>query len=203
MKGGVFAGLTRSSAAATHKRMLGIGLVKKICGLFTGKKLLLLVVTGVIALSGFAFKGEGEASNKFDYDSEVSPDPIIFDAPWGTPRTTKESTGLKKLVHQIQSRSWGGVLRQLALSFGIAMVLGSLVRAFLRTTVTLLVVVGGALWFLHYRGMIEPFWQDYYGVADSTRVWVMGQFESIKTFWKGSLPSAAVAIAGFGYGLKK
>lgn len=203
MKGGAFAGLTRRSAAANNKGMLGLGLVKKVFGLFTGKKLLLLVFAAAIALSGFAFKGEGGASKKFDHSSKVSDAPIISDAPWGSQRTAKESRGLKKLVHQIQSCSWGRTLMQLALSFGIAMILGSLLRAFVRTMVTSLVVVGGSLWFLQHRGIIEPFWQDYYGVADSTRVWAMAQFESIKTFLKGSLPSAAVAMAGVGYGLKK
>lgn len=183
--------------------MIGAGLVERIFGLFAGNKLVLLIAAALIAVSGFAFKGDCAGGGGLDYRAKVSDEPILTDAKWGTPRNPAESRGVQELTHRIKSRSWGSTLMQLGLSFGIAMILGSLVKAFLRTMITLIVVVGGALWFLQYKGIIEPFWQDYYGVADSTRVWAMAQFESIKTFLKGSLPSAGAAMIGFGFGLKK
>ena len=183
--------------------MIGVGLVHKILGLFAGNKRLLLIAATVIAASGFIFKGVDTEPNPLDYRAKVSDEPIITDAEWGVPRNREESRGLQELAHRIQSRSWGSAVMQIGLSFGIAMILGSLARAFVRTMIILTVVVGGALWFLQHKGIIDPFWQDYYGVADSTRVWAMAQFESIKTFLKGSLPSAGAAMIGFGFGLKK
>ncbi|MDF1738124.1 MAG: hypothetical protein P1U86_03105 [Verrucomicrobiales bacterium] len=183
--------------------MAGGEVIGKIFGLFAGNKRVFLVVATLIAAGGFAFKGNETDSKRFDYDTKVSDEPIVTKVEWGAPREEEKPLGLKDLAHRIKNRSWGSAVMELGLSFGIAMILGSLVRAFVRTMITLIVVVGGALWFLQHKGIIEPFWQDYYGVAESTRVWAMAQFESVKTFFKGSLPSAGAAMAGFGFGLKK
>ncbi len=183
--------------------MIGVGLVKKIFGLFAGNKLLLLVAAALITVAGFAFQGDAPSSDGFDYRAKVSDEPIMTDAKWGAPRNKEEYRGFQELTHRIRSRSWGSTLMLLGLSFGIAMILGSLMKAFVRTVVTLILVVGGTLWFLQHKGIIEPFWQDYYGVADSTRIWAMAQFESMKPLMKGSLPSAAAAMVGFGFGLRK
>ena len=183
--------------------MIGVGLVKKILGLFAGKKLVLLVAAALITVGGFAFKGEGGSGKGLDYRAKVSEEPIMTDAEWGRPRDKEELRGFQELTHRIRSRSWGSTIMKLGLSFGVAMILGSLVKAFVRTMVTLIVVVGGALWFLQHKGLIEPFWQDYSEVADSTRIWGIAQFESMKTLMKGALPSAAAAMMGFALGLRK
>ncbi len=183
--------------------MTGGGLVKDIFGLFTGRKGLWLIAAVLIAGAGFAFKNDRNEQVRYDYAAEVSEEPIITHAEWGAPRTAAESRGLQELAHRIKSRSWGSSLMQLGLCFGVAMVLGTLMRAFVRTMLTLIVVVGGVLWFLQHRGIIEPFRQDYYDAADSARVWAMAQFESAKSFLKGSLPLAGAAMIGFGFGLKK
>lgn len=180
--------------------MAGAEAVKKIFELFAGRKRVLLVLATLIAAGGFAFKGNNTDSKRFDDHTRVSDEPIMRNVEWGSPRQEEKSLGLKDLAERIKARSWGSAVMELGLSFGIAMILGSLARAFVRTMVTLIVVVGSALWFLQHKGIVDPFWQDYYGVAESTGVWAMAQFESVKTFLKGSLPSAGAALVGFGFG---
>lgn len=99
--------------------------------------------------------------------------------------------------------SWGDASLRLGASFAVAMLLGSLVRTFLRAVLTVLVVGGALLWFLAERQLIEPFWQPYLTGEIDIKPWVTSQADSLITLLKGYLPSAGAAITGLGFGLRK
>ncbi|MEM6915469.1 MAG: hypothetical protein AAF491_02790, partial [Verrucomicrobiota bacterium] len=92
---------------------------------------------------------------------------------------------------------------RIGLSFGIAMIFASLLRAFLKTMITFVLLAAIVCWFLHTRGLIEPFWEDYRFSVGEAENWIAGQFYTIKEFVGGVLPSAGAAVTGFVLGLRK
>ncbi|MEX2581299.1 MAG: hypothetical protein WD342_19740 [Verrucomicrobiales bacterium] len=99
--------------------------------------------------------------------------------------------------------SWGDASVRLGLSFIGAMIAGSFARAFFKTAISIAVVAAGTLWFLEHRGVIDPFWKEYYGSLGETKDWVVAQTDSARAFLKGYIPSAGAALVGFGFGLRK
>lgn len=83
------------------------------------------------------------------------------------------------------------------------MVFGSLLRVALKTMVTTLVAGAVILWILQTQGIIEPFWDDYYGTVSESRNWLVSRATMIGTLLKEHLPSAGAALVGFGFGLRK
>lgn len=98
---------------------------------------------------------------------------------------------------------WGDASLRLGGSFAVAMLLGSLVRTFLRAAVTILLLGGALLWFLADRNLIDPFWQPYLTGEIDIKPWLTSQADSLATLLKGYLPSAGAAITGLGFGLRK
>lgn len=99
--------------------------------------------------------------------------------------------------------SWGDASLRLGGSFAVAMLLGSLVRTFLRAALTILLFGGALLWFLADRNLIDPFWQPYLTGQIDIKPWLNSQADSLVTLLKGYLPSAGAAITGLGFGLRK
>ena len=54
---------------------------------------------------------------------------------------------------------------RLGLSFGIAMIVGFLLNAFLRPMLTVTVVTGIVLFLLFNHGVIDPLWENYASAA--------------------------------------
>lgn len=171
--------------------MLGIGTV---LSCFTGFRGRLLLFAGCLALLGLGL-------NSLD----------LLDPEKGV-RVSEKSThslssGLveqsRNLAEFSRSTTWGDAAIRIGLSFGLAMIFASLLRAFLKTMITFLLFAVGVSWFLHYQGLIEPFWKDFDFSVDDTRRWVAGQFETVKEFVGGVLPSTGAAIVGFIFGLRK
>ncbi len=99
--------------------------------------------------------------------------------------------------------SWGDATTRLGGSFVVALILGTLFRAFLKTMVTAACVVGIIVWFLHSKGLMDPFWESYSLNAESIGQWVSAQTETVVSFLKGYLPSTGAGVAGFIAGVKK
>ncbi|MEM9281370.1 MAG: hypothetical protein AAGA96_06055 [Verrucomicrobiota bacterium] len=96
---------------------------------------------------------------------------------------------------------WADILLSLGISFLVAMAIGKLLRAFLRTMITILVVGGITLYFLSQQGMVDPFWENLAapGVAD----WAASEGHSVWTQLRETVPSMGAALVGLGFGLKR
>jgi len=117
--------------------------------------------------------------------------------------TDSSTSGDAKPASNLREKSWGDAAVRLGGCFMVAMVVGSLLRVFVKTMFIFLLVVGGALWFLEHEGVIDPFWHQYMSSWDATREWLVAQTDSVKSLLKGYLPSAGAALVGFGFGLGK
>lgn len=109
----------------------------------------------------------------------------------------------KKIEVEERGRTWGDAAVRFGLSFGIAMIAGSLLRVFLKTMITLFVIAAVVLFLLYHQGLVEPFWQDYPAAAGDAKDWAVAHKESVQQFLKGYVPSAGAALIGFGFGLRK
>ncbi|MEM7602487.1 MAG: hypothetical protein AAF357_13845, partial [Verrucomicrobiota bacterium] len=107
------------------------------------------------------------------------------------------------LAEYSRSSTWGDAAIRIALSFGIAMIFASLLRAFLKSMVLIVIVAAVVCWFLHLRGLIDPFWEDFAFSAVEAKAWASSQFKTMKGFVGGVLPSSGAALAGFLFGLRK
>jgi len=160
---------------------------------FSGFKGRLLLTAGAIVLFGMAWSGGREFLDR-ELFTKTSGD-SMGEAKWSEGSFFRENFILKGEV-------WGHAAVKIGLSFIVAMVFGSLLRAAFKTAVTLLILTAVALWFLENQGYVQ-IWDDYYqsvqagGTWLTTRIGVMGQF------LKEHLPSASAALVGFGFGLKR
>lgn len=125
----------------------------------------------------------------------------------GTPRTSLRSdwnqNSRAMFAAQEKSQTWGDAAIRLGGSFMVAMVAASLLRVFFKTALTVVMLVVAVSWFLEYRGIIEPFWHDYYSSLGNARNWAVSQTHTAKEFLKGYVPSATAALIGFGFGLRR
>jgi len=98
---------------------------------------------------------------------------------------------------------WSDATVRLGLSFFVAMVVGSVLRSFVKSMAVITIVLGGAYWYMLSQGMVEPLWEPDKGFFVTAKDWVVVQSESVKGFLKGYLPSAGAASLGFLFGLAK
>ncbi len=112
----------------------------------------------------------------------------------GTPKRAE----VEQRVH-----SWGDAAIRFGGSFMVAMIVGSLLRVFMRTMVITLFVAGGVLWFLNSRGMVEPFWEDAFDSWGHAKDWIVMQTRSVTDFLRGYIPSMTAGLVGLGFGLRK
>ena len=169
--------------------------LSEVIGGFSGAKGRCLLVAAVVAICGFAMKGM-EMNSSGGIEARSSGDSRIVSSDWRENSTTKNAI-------QKRGRTWGAAATRLGLSFGIAMIVGSLLRAFLRSMLTVIVVTGIVLFLLYNQGIIDPFWKDYDAAANEAKVWAMEQKNSVQRFLQGYVPSAGAALIGFGFGLRK
>ncbi len=170
--------------------MLGL---REIIGGFGGGKMRLLLAAGAVAGSGVLWNGGDLVPDSGAVRPNVAVDPLRLDqGEHGVRGGDSENKG--NLGHTAVS---------LGISFIVAMVIGSLLRVALRTMVTTLVAGAVILWILQTQGIIEPFWDDYYGTVSESRNWLISRATTIGTLLKEHLPSAGAALVGFGFGLRK
>lgn len=122
-----------------------------------------------------------------------------------TPSMRTDWTSNSKTRMEIEQRahSWGDAAIRFGGSFMVAMIVASLLRAFVKTMAVALVVVGVLLFYLDSRGMVEPFWQDAFESWEQAKSWLIAQTDTFVGFLKGYVPSMTAALLGFGFGLRK
>lgn len=166
----------------------------ELIGGFSGTKSRLLVFAGLFVVAGLILNAGKWLPSSDSTGRSVNPSTSVR-SDW-----TENSRAAVSVVHH--SRTWGDVAIRLGLSFMIAMVAASLLRAFLKTMISVLLMAVVVCWFLNYRGIIDPFWEDYYSSLGEAKNWAISQTDTIKTFLKGYVPSVGAALVGFGFGLK-
>lgn len=162
----------------------------------SGRKGKLLIFAGICVVVGLALN----AGDYFGSEPRITENST-------TPANSLQSnwTETSSAVEVVKKRAhtWGDAAIRFGGSFMIAMVIGSLLRAFVRTMVIALVVAGGVLWYLNWKGFVEPFWEDAFDSWSHAKGWMVAQTESTKHFLQGYVPSLSAALVGFGFGLRK
>lgn len=166
----------------------------EVLGGFSGKKGRWLLLAAIVAGFGFVL-------NTVDF-SIPSKGPVAGKKEEVVSSDWRENSRTKVTIEQ-NTRTWGDAAMRLGLSFGIAMIAGSLLRACLKTTLTLFAITGVVLFVLYQQGMIEPFWRDYTRAAEEAKDWALLQKDAVSRFLKGYVPSTGAALIGFGFGLRK
>lgn len=99
---------------------------------------------------------------------------------------------------------WAPLLAKGGLSFFVAFCIGYALRTFLKGTMLVVGVVALAVFGLQKAGILgEVNWDKAQGYWDNLTANVGEQFESLKTFVSGSLPSAASGTAGLFAGFRR
>lgn len=168
--------------------------LSEIIGGFSGFKGKALLYVGVVVLAGAVWTNGREMQRS----GHVFKAPTSsFGTNWtGVGGGGKEDFFLKK----------GDVLGKAAvtvgLSFMVAMIAGSFLRAAFKTAVGLLLLSGVAIWFLESQGYVS-LWNDYFDAVRNGGNWVTTHLDLIGEFLGKHLPSAGAALVGFGFGLRR
>lgn len=177
-------------------------------GFFSGKQRI-LGGSLALALMGFVWQGEGEQAAIYrdeparDAGAQAEPARKSSQNQAVSIRES-DSSAMEQVGAFAKSHpSWGNAAMRFGLSFFVAMMIASLLKAFVKTMVVVLLVVGGALVFMEHRGMIEPFWDQQMGFLISAKDWTINQSDSVVGFLKGYLPSTGAASAGFFMGIRR
>ena len=102
------------------------------------------------------------------------------------------------------STLWAPLMAKGGLSFFIAFSIGYALRTFLKGTMLVIGVVALAIFGLQKAGIIEDInWGKAQGYWDSLTANLGSQFESLKTFVSGSLPSAGTGGVGLVAGFRR
>lgn len=167
---------------------------------------LLLTMFGVVWHGGergvFKQKKDIYGEREFVTESEYAQNGKVDRIALPTAQYSAEEPARERIAN-FKLPSWGNTAIQLGFSFLVAMVVGALLRAFIRTMLAILLVVGAFMFFFESRGIIEPFWGHGHNVVNGTKDWVGGQTSSAKSLLQVSLPSSIAATIGFFFGLRK
>lgn len=102
------------------------------------------------------------------------------------------------------STLWAPLLAKGGLSFFVAFCIGYALRTFLKGTMLVVGVVALAIFGLQKAGILgEIDWAKAQGYWDDLTAGIGSQFESLKTFVTGSLPSAASGGVGLMAGFRR
>lgn len=162
-----------------------------------------------VALMGFVWQGEGEQAaihrDEPAREARTQSEPARKSAQnQSSDFRQSDSSAIEQVEAFAKNHpSWGNAAMRFGLSFFVAMMIASLLKTFVKTMIVVLVVVGGALIFMEYRGMIEPFWDQQMGFLVSGKDWMVNQSDSVVGFLKGYLPSTGAASAGFFMGIRR
>lgn len=159
-------------------------------GGFYGRKQKLLLFAAVLVAFGLL------ASVFVEPHSGTGNDPRQASTQW-------QGKSQSKLAIEESAATYGDAAMRFGASFGIAMVLASLLRAFLKTMATIIAVTAVVIFVFYSQGWVDPFWEEWIPRAGHAREWAIEQTRSIGAFVKGHVPSMGAALVGFGCGLKR
>ncbi len=160
---------------------------------FSGLKGRLLLFAGIIVLGGMAWNG---ASGFYKNGGvPIIQGPSVKGKDW-TQGPSVAGTVVRKGDRFSQAMIGVG------LSFMIAMIAASVLRAALKTGITLLLIGGLAVWFLDSRGYVN-WWSTYLETAKAGGTWINGHVAALRELMHTHLPSASAALIGFGFGLRR
>lgn len=168
--------------------------ITEIIGGFSGFKARMLLFAGIVVLTGSVWTNGREMQRSGG----------VFKAP-SAPSVKNWSQGTTPAEGNVflhKSDLWGKGAVTLGLSFMIAMITGSILRAAFKTAVSLLLLSGVAIWILENQGYVS-LWDDYFQSVQQGGNWVTAHVDLIGGFLEKHLPSAGVALIGFGMGLKR
>ena len=131
------------------------------------------------------------------YDGGAPMQPRVgFESDWaGNSRAAGGATG--------QADLWATSGIHLGLSFLGAMLAGGLLRTFFRSILTVILVGVITFIFLRDRGVIDPFWDQYFGSVENVKDWATVESISLWETLKDVVPSTGAALVGLGFGLKR
>jgi uncharacterized membrane protein (Fun14 family) len=168
--------------------------IAEIIGGFSGLKGRMLLFSGVVVLAGSIWSNglEMQRSGK------------IFQSPASSVGSTLTGGGssANREFYLRKSDVWSRGAVTLGLSFMVAMIAGSLLRAAFKTGVTLLVLCGVAVWILEKQGYVS-LWDEYFQSVQQGGNWMTNRVEVLGKVLQDHLPSAGVALIGFGFGLRR
>ncbi|MEM7699306.1 MAG: hypothetical protein AAF236_12990 [Verrucomicrobiota bacterium] len=183
-----------------------MGFFSSVTSNISATKTKLLVVAGAALLGGLTWKATeigqaDEPPRTISETTEYSARERFADIDReGLSEAFADATKSKKFSN---SGDWSGALIRLAFSFGIAMVLGTLVRHFFKTAITMIVVLAIGLWLLEFVGVIPPVWEEFGSTWAEVKPWVEEQTSTVRGFLSGYLPSSGAALLGFAFGLMR
>jgi uncharacterized membrane protein (Fun14 family) len=125
--------------------------------------------------------------------------------PGGTPGTVPETTGGGETTAAAPDEpgDWSPLFIKGGFSFFVGFCIGYALRAFFKISAVALGLVFLVIFGLEYTGLIEVDWQTASGWYDAALEKVSTEFESVKGFVTGSLPSAGLAVVGLYAGFKR
>lgn len=159
----------------------------------SGRKGKLLIFAGVCVVVGLIL-------NAGDY---FGSEPRITEEPSNSLRSNWTESASVTDVAKEKAHTWGDAAIRFGGSFMVAMIVGSLMREFVRTMLIALLVAGMVFWYLDRKEIVEPFWEDAFDSWEHAKGWIVAQTESVKHFLQGYVPSLSAALLGFCFGLKK
>lgn len=160
---------------------------------FSGFKGRMLLFAGVLVLGGMTWNG----ASGFYKSGGL---PIRSGASAGAQDWKSGPSALSGVFGKGDKVS--GPLIGIGLSFMIAMIAASVLRAAFKTGLSILVIAGVALWFLDSRGYVD-WWDGYVATAKAGSGWLTGHFAALREMMLTHLPSATAALIGFGFGLRR
>jgi uncharacterized membrane protein (Fun14 family) len=92
---------------------------------------------------------------------------------------------------------------RIGISFFVALLVGTLLRLFLRGMLTVMVLAAVAVAALVHYEVIEPFWTADSGFYRESAGWVKDQTQTLKDLFVDHAPSGFAAAAGLFLGLRK
>lgn len=162
----------------------------EVVGGFYGRKGKLLLLAVAVIVAGFL------VNMWLTPIQSSSSQPRLTESQWREGRGAVQ--GIEKAVG-----TWGDAVVRFGIGFAIAMVVGSLLRVFLKTMVTVLLVTAAAMAILYWQGWIDPFWESWIPRIGEAKAWLTVQTQSISHFFKGHIPSMTSVLLGFAVGLKR
>lgn len=180
----------------------------------TGLQKLLLVLAGVVSLSGAGLWGVAATSAPdrpaaAAAGSEpggleapgLAPQGFTDDATGGTPSKSTESGA--GVAEKTALETYSPTVFRLGFAFFLGFAIAYAIRAALKVV---LIVVGAVLLLLvglQMAGLVSVNWEAMRGIYDGSTSWLGEQTQSLTAFLSGYIPSGGTAVAGFGVGLMK